>query len=406
MQKRMLKIRGEVNSTAKRYCNNGFMDKKKILIISRSFYPINSPRSFRATELVKEFARQGHVVTLITPKNDEFHIPFEKEYGVTIKDLGPLRFPNIELKKGGRAQNLISTILRRGLKHFLEYPDVELVYRVKKALKKEVGYDLLISIAVPHPIHWGVAGAWRKENPIAKVWAADCGDPYMGFDIDRIPKPFYFKYVEKMFCRKADYITVPVEEAREAYYAEFRNKIEVIPQGFRFEDDIIEHNYRKLYQADGIPRFAYAGNLLGGGRNPHELLEFLVTQHRDFKFIIYTRKASPVLPYMDKADGRIEVREYIPRKELLNKLSDMDFLVNLENDTSSQAPSKLIDYYLTGRPVLSVSSSGLDTDIVSQFLEGNYSKQYQFKDMDRYRIENVCDQFLELCSKKEYELSK
>jgi len=36
------------------------MERKKILIVSASFYPENSPHSFRTTELTKEFARQQH----------------------------------------------------------------------------------------------------------------------------------------------------------------------------------------------------------------------------------------------------------------------------------------------------------------------------------------------------------
>src|SRR5699024_12169166 len=72
------------------------------------------------------------------------------------------------------------TTLFRSLLQLFEYPDIELLFKVKKALREESGFDLLISIAVPHPIHWGTAWAWRKENPIAKTWVADCGDPYMG----------------------------------------------------------------------------------------------------------------------------------------------------------------------------------------------------------------------------------
>lgn len=368
--------------------------RKKVLIVSRSFYPENSPRSFRTTELVKEFSRRGHDVTLLTVKRDNIHRSFEREYGVTIKDLGPLRFSQIVPGKG-RITKPAARILKRSLKLFFEYPDIELMYRVKKALEQESGYDLLISIAVPHPIHWGVAWGWRKENPVAETWVADCGDPYMGFKMDRFSKPFYFMYFEKMFCRKADFISVPVEGAKEAYYAEFRHKIEVVPQGFPFENIAVD---KSKYTENGVSTFAYAGNLLGGGRNPHELLDFLVNRDRDFKFIIYTRKEGPVLPYLDKANGRIEIRDYIPRAKLLTELSHMDFLINLENGTSSQLPSKLIDYYLTGRPVLSIPSSGLDTSLVSEFLEGNYCNQLQFSDMDRYRIENVCDKFLKLCS--------
>ncbi|MDX1639548.1 MAG: glycosyltransferase [Balneolaceae bacterium] len=371
------------------------MKTKKILIVSRSFYPVNTPRAFRTTELVKEFARQGHAVTLLTVKDDEVHIPFEKKYGVTIRDLGPLRFPEINLNGEKGIARLFKRVLRRGLIQLLEYPDVELVFRVNKALEQESGYDLMISVATPHPVHWGVARAWRDDNSIAKTWVADCGDPYMGAPLDTFDKMFYFKYVEKDFCRKADYITVPLEEAREGYYPEFHDKIKVVPQGFNF--DVVPDG-RSQYRPNTVPTFAYAGGLIPGGRDPREFLDYLVSIKRPYRFILYTKSRNLVTPYLSKAGGQIEIRDYIPREKLLNVLSGMDFLVNFENKTTLQLPSKLIDYYLTGRPVLSVGNHDIDTDAVDQFLEGDYRGQYQFGDMDRYRIENVCRQFLALCT--------
>lgn len=372
------------------------MEKKRILLVSRTFYPTISPRSFRTTELVKEFARQGHSVTLITVKNDQYHIPFEQKWGVVIKDFGPLRFPSVKPSENHRLMNRIAWKIQRIFQLLFEYPDIEIMPRLKKTLANEHGYDLLISIAVPHPVHWGVAWARREKNQIAKIWAADCGDPYMGFDIDRIRKPFYFKYLEKMFCRKANYITVPFEGAKEAYYAEFRNKIKVIPQGFSF--DKVDQDV-KSYCSNGTPKLAYAGNLLGGGRNPNELLNYLVNLDRDFKFVIYTQNKRPLLPYLEKAKSRIEIRDYIPRDQLLNTLSSMDFLVNLENQTTNQLPSKIIDYYLTGRPILSVPSSGMNTETINRFLDGDYSDRLIVNNIDKYRIKNVCSQFLNLCGK-------
>lgn len=369
--------------------------KGDILIISRSFYPMNSPRSFRTTELVKEFARQGHDVTLLTYKNPEYHVPFEEEHGVNIKDLGGPTLPKIETSNGNRISIFMKRVLNRGLNLLFEYPDIEIMIRAKQALKRESGYDLLISIAVPHPTHWGVAWARKKENQIADTWVADCGDPYMGFRMDRFNKPFYFKYIEKFFCRKADAITVPIEEAKNAYYKEFRNKIYVIPQGFNFDE--VPKAEEKAANNNGIPVFAYAGNLLGGGRNPYKLLEYLSGLDKPFKFIIYTQKSGPAEPYVEKSNGRIEIRNAIPRIELLKELSAMDFLVNLENETSMQLPSKLIDYYLVNRPVLSVGSDELDKAAIEQFLQEDYRARYRFNGVEQYRIENVCQQFLELC---------
>ncbi|REL23940.1 hypothetical protein DYD21_20605 [Rhodohalobacter sp. SW132] len=369
------------------------MNKKKILIVSRSFYPMNTPRAFRTTELVKEFARQGHEVTLLTVKDDELHVPFEKEHGVTIKDLGDLKLKPIDSQKGGKVGRLVRKVLRRGLLQAFEYPDIQLAYLVKKALEEERGYDLLLTIATPHPIHWGTAWAWSEKDPIAKTWVADCGDPYMGSRLDTFNKWFYFKYFEKSFCRKADVITVPIEDAKSGYYPEFRDKIEVVPQGFNFDEVDIN---RQSSVDHTVPTFAYAGGLIPGGRDPRLFLEYITGLDRNYKFILYTRSRNLVEPFLEKGAGRIEIRDYIPRPELLRTLSKMDFLVNFENATSLQMPSKLIDYYLAGRPVLSVDGQKINKKSIDEFLEGDYSSAYSYNGVDRYRIENVCGQFLEL----------
>jgi hypothetical protein len=346
--------------------------------------------------LVKEFARQGHDVTLLTVKDDEYHIHFEEEYGVTIKDLGQPKMPKIILNGRNNISHLIKRVFRRGLYQLFEYPDIELMYQVKKALRHETGYDLLISIAVPHPIHWGVSWAWREDHPIAKIWVADCGDPYMGSTLDSFNKMPYFKFFEKSFCRKADFITVPIEEAKEGYYREFRDKIEVIPQGFNFEE--IEVGPSK-YVGNKVPTFAYAGGFIPGGRDPRPFLEYLTTLTLEYEFIIFTKNSDLVKPYLKKADGKIEVRDYIPRDQLLQFLATMDFLVNFENESSLMMPSKLIDYHLTGRPVLSIRSKSTDIpeETVIQFLNGDYTNQHRLPNIDRHKIKNVCQNFLELC---------
>ena len=58
--------------------------KKKILIISKGFYPENSPRSFRATELAKEFAIQGYEVTVLTHRRNHTQDTFAKLYKIKL----------------------------------------------------------------------------------------------------------------------------------------------------------------------------------------------------------------------------------------------------------------------------------------------------------------------------------
>ena len=108
----------------------------KILIVSAYFHPQNTPRSFRTTELVKEFSKQGNDVTLYVPKVDEFHVPFEKEYGMTINDLGKASYRNVNIETGGKFYVLIKRALRRGLDYLFHYPNIEWMFKVKKSFAK------------------------------------------------------------------------------------------------------------------------------------------------------------------------------------------------------------------------------------------------------------------------------
>ncbi len=371
------------------------MQSKKILVVSSAFYPENSPRSFRTTELVKELARQGHKVTLYTLKNDKLHVPIEKEFGIQIKDLGTRKFPIIDVVKGPKLFSLFKRIVNRILLQLILYPDFEIMFMVKKALKKEKEtFDLLISIAVPHPIHWGVVWARTNNKPLATKWVADCGDAFMGAYHDSFNKLFYFKYLEKWFCRKADYIAIPKIMMKENYYPEFHHKIIEIPQGFKF-DEVEKKNYSK----NEITTFAFAGTFMRTTRNPSHLLDFLVTIEEPFKFIVYTETQDLLLPYKAKLGDKLVIKNYIPRIELLKELSSMDFLVNIAYDPVHQAPSKLIDYYLTGRPILSSLANEFDYEIVAAFLKGDYSQASVFDNIEKFKIENVTQQFLKLIDK-------
>ena len=367
------------------------MQQKKILVVSSAFYPENSPRSFRTTELVKELCRQGHDVTLYTLKNDQFHLPIEQEFGVKIKDLGKRKFPVINISTGSKLAVLFKRFLNRALLQLVAYPDIELMFKVKRVLKKEAFYDLLITIAVPHSNHWGAAWARTKRRPIAQTWVADCGDPFMGSIHDSFKKMFYFKYLEKWFCRKADFIAVPKILMKEGYYPEFYHKIVEIPQGFRFDEVVTKDETTNL-----IPTFAFAGTFIKTTRNPTPLLQYLSTVKTAFKFIVYTQTTEMLTPFKSILKDKLEIRDYIPRTELLKELSSMDFLVNIAYDPVHQAPSKLIDYYLTGRPILSSVNNYFDNKQVDAFLNGNYTNAHVFDNIDQYRIENVCRLFIKL----------
>ncbi|OYU85071.1 MAG: hypothetical protein CFE24_03685 [Flavobacterium sp. BFFFF2] len=366
------------------------MDSYKILITSNGFYPDISPRSFRATELAKELVRQGHQVTVVTHLRGDVEA-FCQQHGITYKNLGDLTWKQFKLPTNRVAQLAARLANRLGLMLF-EFPMIQLWGLTKRALKNETSYDALISVAVPYPTHWGVASIWSKK--IAKKWIADCGDPYMGQENDTFKPAFYFGWIEKWFCKKADFITVPTEKAVLGYYPEFRSKIHIIPQGFKFSDV-------KTFQGE-LPRdkvtFGYGGMFIPGKRDPSEFLNYLnsLDASINFEFQIYTNTPQFVQPFIEASKGRIKLMPIVNRETLLYNLSGMHFVVNFENEGSTQTPSKLIDYAIINKPILSVKFGQLNTQVVDDFFAGNYTYSLQTPPVDQYRIEKVTEQFLAL----------
>ncbi|MDD2798976.1 MAG: glycosyltransferase [Bacteroidales bacterium] len=364
--------------------------KKKILLVSNGFYPEISPRSFRATELAKELICRGYDVTVFSKFRDHDYTDFLQKYPLKFKMWEKSTFRTVPDFKNSIG-SIFSRIANRLMLLLFEYPAVEEVFKVRSILNAETGYDLLISFSAPYPVHWGVALSRTKKHKIAHTWVADCGDPYMGDVLDTFRKPFYFKYIEKWFMRKADFVTIPIENGRKAYYPEFHEKIHIIPQGFSFEG-YVENNEEII---NPIITFGYAGSLAPFIRDPRPLLDYISTLELDFRFVVFTNQKDLFQQHLSKLGSKLVLRNYIPRDELLLELSKMDFLVNFDNNTEIQSPSKLIDYYMTNRPVLNIEKQ-IYPEIIDEFLQRNYSRKMKFDNIQKYNIKNIVNSFLQL----------
>ncbi|MEC5166430.1 glycosyltransferase involved in cell wall biosynthesis [Flavobacterium sp. PL11] len=373
------------------------MDKKKILIVARTFFPEQSPRSFRTTELAKELARQGHQVDVLLPKNmqEKIENEFDNSLGIKFLYFGLLTWKPFERSK-------ISWIgdwkrkFGRLLFLLFEYPNIEIYYKLPKILKTLKGYDLMVSIAVPHENHWAIAKVRTAKHPIAKIWVADCGDPFMTNVLETIAPPFYFRALENSFLKKADFISVPTATSADAYSNKYHDKFQVIPQGFNFE----EVDIAAIKPTHKAPTFAYAGGVSATGiRSLHEVIKVLKEIGKPFTFHVFGANAKAVLQAVAIGyEEQIVLHDAIPRRNLLYKLSEMDFLINLDNGTHLNTPSKLIDYALSQRPILSIDPLHPNRSRVTSFLKGDYRDATIINDIQVYNIKNVASNFLNLLS--------
>ena len=366
----------------------------KVVIISHNCFPYISPRSNRATELAKEFARQGHETILYALLGSVDYTEFQKDTGIVVKNLGTSHF-GLQDNSNNRSNNKLYKAFTRVAGRYFDFPKCELKNMTFNALEAESEMDLLITITHPHTIHWGAAKFVKKHPGAVKCWIGDCGDPYMLNP--HANYPWYFKYVEKYWCRLCDFITIPIEEGRKAYYPEFSDKIKIIPQGFDFVN-----NHLAEYKKNERPTFAFAGIFYENLRDPKMFFEYLCSIKKDFKFVIYIndtpyyRNAFCLNKYQEILGDKLEIHNFIPRSQLLYELSKMDFVLNIRNRSGVQQPSKLIDYALTKRPIIEITSDFNEQYVFDAFLNGDYSHQTIVPNIERYDIRNVVKEMLNL----------
>ena len=362
----------------------------RILLVGEYFPPYQTPRAFRIYELAKELAKSNDVVVYAL-LGDYDYSPMQQASGMTIKSLGKSRFGN-EDSTGKKKRSIVNSLISRTVGKWFLFPSIELKKLVYRIVKKEYPrFDLIISIAYPHPVHWGVMKAKKqavKKGDAFPRWISDCGDPFMGNVFS--PPSKCFKPVEMEWGNMTDYITIPIEEARSAYFQEVQSKIRIIPQGFD-----LTRKYGE-YEGNSVPTFVFAGNAKRGLRDPDGFLKYLAGKQTPFRFYVYTRDMAFYEPYKRILGDRLIVRQFIPREEILAVMSKADFLVDIANEGSVQKPSKLIDYTIAGRPILEVTSAFLEASDVDEFLAGDYSHAMPFIDLSQYDIKNVAKSFLEL----------
>lgn len=363
----------------------------KIVIIASVFYPRMSPRSLRTTELAKELSRQGHDVTVYALLGNYDYNKYSSKTGIKIKQLGISKW-GAKNSDGVSHANIFRKIIVKYFGKRLWLPDCELIPMVKKAVSQEKNVDCLITIAVPHSINYAASLSDLSE---VKCWIADCGDPFTLNPFGKYPAAFV-EY-EKQWCSMCDFITVPIKEALEGYYPEFHDKIRVIPQGFNFQDVHLAE-----YEPNSVPTFAYIGAVHKRLRDPSAFLNYLTTLKENFRFIIYGNSWSFFQPFKTKLGEKLVYGGRIPHDELIMKISSIDFLINIKNPSSIQQPSKLIDYALSQRPFMSISSDFDEKEkkVFLEFMKGDYSNKETFKNLDDYNISNVAKRFIDLAKSK------
>jgi len=371
----------------------------RIGILTAYFLPIQTPRAFRAYELAEEFANLGHEVKVfnaITVRDFDY-TKMVRSY--TLENLDILTFEQTSATEKKRLKsNRILSFIRYINKNLLYYSTtntwLKYYFRLRSKLIINEKYDLFISIGLPFHSHWVLSKLIKKNKELLPCTVADYGDPFSTNQLSKVAP--YFKLIEKRVLTNFDYISVPINEAISSFSSfKHESNIKVIPQGFNF-DAIKTANYIKKI----IPTFGYAGLFYCKIRNPKLLFDYLCELDSDFMFILYTDvnvldNMLCIQPYITKLGNKLIVNPIRPREEVILELSKMDFLINVNNISKNQNPSKLIDYALSKRPVFTMNQNYFDKDVFNRYLQGDYSDNINLN-IECYNIKNIANNFIAL----------
>ena len=158
-----------------------------------------------------------------------------------------------------------------------------------------------------------------------------------------------------------------------------------------------------LCRPNAVPTFCYAGIFYEHIRNPKFFLDYLLTLDQSFRFVVYcledTFSQEMLSSYKKLLGEKLLIKSPIDRESLIHEMAKMDFVINFDNDNATQRPSKLIDYAMSRRPILSFNCQTFRPEVFQAFLKGDYSAQYHV-DLEQYDIRRVVDQFEELFEEK------
>ena len=343
-----------------------------IIVCYFSIYD-TTPRAFRARSLYESLSNLGHTVTVITP--------------------APANSTNVA-KNESSFRASIKQLVRRTLVFLL--PDGIGTFRIPFFIQQMKGKtsDITISVGLPFTVHLATAISIHLKLLKTKFAIADYGDPYS--QNPGAKKCFYAKIMEKWVVSKFDIITIPTIKAVDAFTQVItsKNKLIVIPQGYA-----INQNHAINYKKNLIPNFAYAGILYKLIRNPKTFFEYLLSADFDFRFHIYTdvnnTETMQILkPYVVGLGEKLIVHEMIPREQCIKALSHMDFLINFSNDSTSQTPSKIVDYTISSRPFLNIYQTQVEFKEFEMFINWDYSA-FKSTDISDYDENKVAKMFID-----------
>jgi len=351
----------------------------KVLIISFQYWPALNARAFRWTALAEAWARAGREVHVVCARVPDRPV-LETLNGVRVHRVGSAWIEGLrgaaKPVSGGttakpNAVRRIFTAVARSLWHGIYWPDTSCTWyfaarNKARKLLASIGPDAVVSVS-PAFTAVAVGRSLARRSQRKFRWLIDLGDPF-SFAEEAPPNNFrLYRHLNVRFERgcfaAADSVSVTTTETRERYAALFpesAQKIAVIPPLVAMPETVtaVAHG-----ASSGRRRLVFLGRLYPRIRRPDFLLALFAAlgeapegKRYELHFYGETWECGPSFaPYQYMVGKTLFLHGLVQRERAASAMYSADVLVNIGNDTRYQLPSKIVEYAMTGRPILNLA---------------------------------------------------
>lgn len=365
------------------------MQQKRVLIISFSYQPLNNPRAFRWTHLSEKFVAAGHSVDVVTSWipgcPDVERVGNLSIYRAGWKFLERVRGRRRHAREQAGKVAMPETpsllgktkrALSRGMNWLwvsLYWPDPSCLWffparRTVATLIAQKQYDVIISVS-PTFTAVAVGHSVRKRMPGA-VWMLDLGDPFSFLEGAPPNNAAIYadlnRWYERRAFRQADVISVTNPQTQQRYaevFPESATKLQVIPPLLSLPE--------RSSKSTVPGRLVYVGTMYRNIREPGFLLELFRRSleaglSHETELHCYGDVSSCldiIAEYEPLLSDRVFFHGVVPREIAAQALDEAHLLVNIGNETTYQLPSKVVEYAATGKPVINLAKSRMDSSV-------------------------------------------
>ena len=356
-------------------------NKKELVIITNSCYPINSAVGSLSLKCA-DYLEKEYNIRIITVQ--------DRNYAMNGQKIGNYKFYTVtqnnykkysifkEKINNSRGINKFYNFIMFQITKTVMYIERKIFFmdnrwwyekKVNKILNKlwsELKFDAILSVSSPIGSH--ISAMKFKEKHPEVFWVSYWVDLFSGKNFKQNILIPHSKYVEleNKIISKSDFVMTTSEIFVEFEKRTDETKIQKI--NYTLKNDILGNNKNNQVFENEKPLIICMGSFQNKIRNPEYMLKIFSKLNIEYNLELYTNGCEKIISkYANKNNKNIKYIGLVEYEKLKQRLNDSDFVINIGNSLSSSVPSKVLELISYCKPMIDFYYKNNKLEILNKY---------------------------------------